>query len=872
MPVGGPGMKGTFLLFLAAAALARALDTEATLPPPAAAAKPWADFVEPDFPFFNSVLDARKAGPGFPADNLTPRGIVLQLGHGQWACFDTDLLRISAAWTGEAVTAKSMAQISYQQWSQKSEEGQTDLPKPAGTVWLANGLYPGWQTGEKPSLLDPRPPAPSAAEVGRGALDPSKGQFRAVRLVGRGVELEYLVAGVPVRETLTTAAPAGGASLVREFFVGPATQTLLLVLAEGPGPIVSGVAGSGTGPAPGVQEADGVRWLAIPPHSSEIEFSVTLSPSPTPFPPAPEPRAEAPLHWPAELATQGRLSPSRDAYVVDNIELPLANPWRRNVRPTDIQFFPDGSAAVVTFDGDVWMVHGLSGDLSSVHWRRFASGFNEALGLAIRGGEVFVFDRDGIWRLTDSTGRGEADRYELFSNAFSQTAESREYAAGIKLAPDGSFVIAKGGLETVTAGQDNGTVLRVSADGRRAERLGWGFRNPLIGVDPQTGLVTASDQEGNYIPASPLYIVAGDTFHGYLPPFAPREGYPAPIADPLTWIPHNVCPSTVSQVWLRGARMGPLNDSLILVSYYFPELFRVLIDSRGDRPHGAVVSLTKDFRFAPLNAAVNPSEGFLYVAGMQIWGTAAEQIAGLARVRFTGAPSLLARAVTPVVGGVLIEFDSAVDPAAVVPEAFEAERWDYHRTYKYGSLHYLRNGTVGQEAMTVAGASLSEDGHRIFVALPAMGAGYMQMVVRWEIRSVTGQAMASAAYFSPEGLAAFAPGRDEHVVLPGRVHDAKGLDPAVERGRHLTESFGCVACHSADGTARAGPTWKGLFGNPVALADGSSAIADESYIRGHLRPHPKALVRGFVGGMPDYSGLVTPEQTSDLIEYLRSLR
>ena len=77
MPVGGPGMKGTVLLFLAAAALARALDTEATLPPPAAAAKPWADFVEPDFPFFNSVLDARKAGPGFPADNLTPRGIVL---------------------------------------------------------------------------------------------------------------------------------------------------------------------------------------------------------------------------------------------------------------------------------------------------------------------------------------------------------------------------------------------------------------------------------------------------------------------------------------------------------------------------------------------------------------------------------------------------------------------------------------------------------------------------------------------------------------------------------------------------------------------------------------------------------------------------
>jgi hypothetical protein len=40
---------------------------------------PWADWVAPDFPFFSSVLDARRAGPG--AHNVTPRGLVLNLGH-----------------------------------------------------------------------------------------------------------------------------------------------------------------------------------------------------------------------------------------------------------------------------------------------------------------------------------------------------------------------------------------------------------------------------------------------------------------------------------------------------------------------------------------------------------------------------------------------------------------------------------------------------------------------------------------------------------------------------------------------------------------------------------------------------------------------
>ena len=51
---------------------------------------------KPDFPFFSSVLDARRAGPGFPANNLTPRGLVVNLGRGYWVGFDTDLLRVAA--------------------------------------------------------------------------------------------------------------------------------------------------------------------------------------------------------------------------------------------------------------------------------------------------------------------------------------------------------------------------------------------------------------------------------------------------------------------------------------------------------------------------------------------------------------------------------------------------------------------------------------------------------------------------------------------------------------------------------------------------------------------------------------------------------
>src|SRR6266850_2145171 len=92
----------------------------------------WANFVEPDFPFFSSVLDARHLGQGWPADNLTPRGLILNLGNDCWACFDTELLRMSVIWEGKGITAAGMAQGSYQSPGRKAPEGQEKLPRIIG--------------------------------------------------------------------------------------------------------------------------------------------------------------------------------------------------------------------------------------------------------------------------------------------------------------------------------------------------------------------------------------------------------------------------------------------------------------------------------------------------------------------------------------------------------------------------------------------------------------------------------------------------------------------------------------------------------------------------------------------------------------------
>src|SRR5262249_46434309 len=151
----------------------------------------WGNFVEADFPFFSSTLDARKLGGGLPENNLTPRGLILNLGNNCWACFDLDLLRVAAMWVGDAVTPVSMSQLSYHSGGTKAVEGEEFLPEIVGVPWIASGIYPGWQISESFSPTDPREPSPDKKETGRGSLPRSLGRFNRLRLASTGILLEY---------------------------------------------------------------------------------------------------------------------------------------------------------------------------------------------------------------------------------------------------------------------------------------------------------------------------------------------------------------------------------------------------------------------------------------------------------------------------------------------------------------------------------------------------------------------------------------------------------------------------------------------------------------------------------------------------------
>lgn len=97
---------------------------------------------------------------------------------------------------------------------------------------------------------------------------------------------------------------------------------------------------------------------------------------------------------------------------------------------------------------------------------------------------------------------------------------------------------------------------------------------------------------------------------------------------------------------------------------------------------------------------------------------------------------------------------------------------------------------------------------------------------------------------------------------------AKLQTPAM-MGAKIYRKKGCNQCHSIDGIAGTGPTWKGLWKHEVAFADGSRALADENYIRSAIVDPGRQVVAGFQNVMPKMA--VSDREIDLLIAYIRSL-
>ncbi len=100
---------------------------------------------------------------------------------------------------------------------------------------------------------------------------------------------------------------------------------------------------------------------------------------------------------------------------------------------------------------------------------------------------------------------------------------------------------------------------------------------------------------------------------------------------------------------------------------------------------------------------------------------------------------------------------------------------------------------------------------------------------------------------------------------------ASQVESPVEAGRRLFAEMSCTTCHRGGGVDSRAPPLDNLFGSAVPLADGTTVVADEDYLRESiLRPAAK-VVAGYKPIMPPFDRQIGEEGLADLVAYLKSL-
>jgi cytochrome c oxidase subunit 2 len=92
----------------------------------------------------------------------------------------------------------------------------------------------------------------------------------------------------------------------------------------------------------------------------------------------------------------------------------------------------------------------------------------------------------------------------------------------------------------------------------------------------------------------------------------------------------------------------------------------------------------------------------------------------------------------------------------------------------------------------------------------------------------------------------------------------------AQNGERLFASLSCNACHTGQAGAR-GPSLAGVYGSKLTLANGSTTLADEAYLRDAILNPSDHVTQGFTPIMPTYQGQISEDGVISLVEYIKTL-
>ncbi len=740
------------------------------------------------------------------------KGIAVKLGADGQAgfIFDTELLRATGAWTGGWLKLRGVV-------FDGKHGPNPSAPDVAQVFFGTASNSPGWSKGG--SFNDPRPlpkgprksevkqGEPHFADVPFGPLPKDWAKFLGHYISGDRVVFAYTVGDAKLLESPDVETVADTAVISRSFQVlapGAASSLLLADAPAGTPVTIEGetavIASDATQPeartvfrvlgapagakliAQGAQLAlqlpalvAGQKFKVVAARGLASDLAKLHDATKAAAQPGDLPALTtggAP-RWKETVKTQGTLGAADGAfpYVVDNLAVPLDNPYKSRLRIAGLDFFADGRIAFSTWSGDVWIGQGIDAKLENIEWRRYATGLFHALGLKIVDDKIYALGRDQITRLHDLNKDGEADFYENFNNDVQVTPGFHEFTFGLETDPAGNFYFAKGG--PVNPGgrgwgplsEHNGGLFKVSKDGSKFEVFATGLRAPNgIGVGPN-GEVSTGDNQGTWVPTEYIHLVKqGECVS--VPDLSQQTPVPTSFPPHLCWIPYSWCNSNGGQVWVTSDQWGPFKGSMLYLSYGKSALMAVLredirrdalprvpdqtggeVGRAGAHPsdggvivQGGVVKFPLKFDSGLARGRFSPIDGQLYLAGLKGWQTNAAKDGAIHRVRYTGKPVTMQNALHVTDKGITIGFTGPLDPATAGDAAnYAIQQYNYLWSSAYGSAKYKVSDpkAKGEDPVEIKSVTVAPDKKSVFLEVPGLQP-VMQMEIKMNIKAADG--------------------------------------------------------------------------------------------------------------------------------------
>ncbi len=706
--------------------------------------------------------------------NIAYKGIAMRLDPGaggvtrgsQWMLFDSDTLRVAAAWSADSASSKQR----FVDWRDIQFNGEHGIhPKLVGNVVMANSIAPGWADPRTGSFEDDQ------RVVGRdkrkyGPLPRAWGKFQGLYHFGSKAVLSYSIGETDILEL------AGQVSsedinqppvFLRTIKLGARATELTLQVAEDfdEAKLQVGIVQLDA-PEKGAPKKDAPedsKQLKLVRQSGNLRLQIAAGDEPLQFTIWMKAASNSPIdirssvptedlsamtlggpsRWPQILETQVVSGKDEGAFAADVLTSPDNNPWLAQMRFTGLDFFSDGSLAACTWDGDVWHVRMEEQKPSGaklLKWQRIASGLYQPLGLKIIRDKVHLTCRDQLTVLHDLNADGETDFYQCLNNDHQVTEHFHEFAMGLQTDEAGNFYYAKSGRHAKKAiVPHHGTLLRVSPNGATTEILATGFRAANgVCLNPD-GSFFVTDQEGFWNPKNRINWVTLEPkgkpkFYGNMWGYHDiTDSSDDAMESPLCWITNAFDRSPAELLWVDSPRWGALNGALLNLSYGYGKVFLVLHEKIDGQQQGGMIELPiPAFPTGVMRGRFHPQDQQLYLAGMFAWAGNATQPGGLYRLRATGQPILLPVGMHARGKAVTLHFAEPLEADSVQAAKVAIKIWSLKRTEKYGSQHYYERN------LRVKSAQLSQDGKQVRIELDELEPTW-GMSIDFDFRSAAGQ-------------------------------------------------------------------------------------------------------------------------------------